>query len=650
MKNEKSTGAVIAARETADRLRKLKESVRAIGKRSLADTFTAGAALEEAAKLLRGSYSSWVKTECGLEPRTALGFRKTFLVLGHRKADLIDNDVSASVAVMIASAKPEARERALAAIGSGRRLSVKDAKMVLNVSRRPPADEHSLALASFRRFLRARTDAAFAEASRIVDLATSGDDLDDGMLVEIAVRARALEPLLSSLNHRIAGEPVTESDDLMVALVTFAETQDPTDRASAANRLAELIRPACNPPTDPTTAPDKTDVSPPSRAPAVRSLSSSFRHGLNAFEVCAGAGGAAAGLMQAGFRHVGLLERNPDACKTLRAAFGPEHVIEADLVGYEPADVEDLDLLAGGVPCQPFSQAGAGKGAADRRDLFPEAVRLVKRLRPRAVMLENVTGLFAPDHDTYRFAIQAELKRLGYESEWRKVNASHFGVPQKRVRTILVAFREREAMSRFIWPTAWVRHHTTEPYPVIAALVDQLQSRGWKMPVEMYDRMDRAANTILGGSDLKQSADLGQRKGSMPWVEMGVIRTRIADSPPEPDHVGDIALTNKMLATLQGFPGGWPFQGRKDRVFKQIANAFPAPVAMHLGCAIATALTGEFVDPTRHYLHQGRKAVRLPRDLRSRAAAPITPTPLRKHPYQPVRIPLSWLREAASET
>jgi DNA (cytosine-5)-methyltransferase 1 len=205
-------------------------------------------------------------------------------------------------------------------------------------------------------------------------------------------------------------------------------------------------------------------------------------------------------------------------------------------------------------------------------------------------------------------------------------------------------------MSRFIWPTAWVRHHTTEPYPVIAALVDQLQSRGWKMPVEMYDRMDRAANTILGGSDLKQSADLGQRKGSMPWVEMGVIRTRIADSPPEPDHVGDIALTNKMLATLQGFPGGWPFQGRKDRVFKQIANAFPAPVAMHLGCAIATALTGEFVDPTRHYLHQGRKAVRLPRDLRSRAAAPITPTPLRKHPYQPVRIPLSWLREAASET
>ncbi|MCW7546350.1 hypothetical protein N7I30_21560, partial [Aurantimonas litoralis] len=82
MKNEKRTDAVIAARETADRLRKLKESVRAIGKRGLADTFTAGEALEEAAKLLRGSYSSWVKTECGLEPRTALGFRKTFLVLG----------------------------------------------------------------------------------------------------------------------------------------------------------------------------------------------------------------------------------------------------------------------------------------------------------------------------------------------------------------------------------------------------------------------------------------------------------------------------------------------------------------------------------------------------------------------------------------
>src|SRR5215469_18661059 len=110
-------------------------------------------------------------------------------------------------------------------------------------------------------------------------------------------------------------------------------------------------------------------------------------------ELCAGAGGQALGLEKAGFEHIELIEIDSNACNTLRFNRPKWKIVEGDICKYSPKPSIGIDLLAGGVPCPPFSVAGKQLGAKDERDLFPEALRIVDECRPRAVMLENVRGL-----------------------------------------------------------------------------------------------------------------------------------------------------------------------------------------------------------------------------------------------------------------
>ena len=114
---------------------------------------------------------------------------------------------------------------------------------------------------------------------------------------------------------------------------------------------------------------------------------------LTCLEICAGAGGQSLGLEQAGFAHVAAVEIDPDACSTLRLNRPGWKVVEQDVHSLCRRAYQDVDLLAGGVPCPPFSIAGKQLGADDERDLFPQALRLVEECQPAAVMLENVRGL-----------------------------------------------------------------------------------------------------------------------------------------------------------------------------------------------------------------------------------------------------------------
>ncbi|SEL50926.1 DNA (cytosine-5)-methyltransferase 1 [Stigmatella aurantiaca] len=127
------------------------------------------------------------------------------------------------------------------------------------------------------------------------------------------------------------------------------------------------------------------------------------------------------------------------------------HVLEEDLRSFSGTSFRGVDLLAGGVPCPPFSIAGKQLGADDERDLFPEALRLVGEIRPAAVMLENVRGLAAERFADYRASVLGRLERLGYVAAWRVLNASDYGVPQHRPRFILVA-RRPSATKHFAWP------------------------------------------------------------------------------------------------------------------------------------------------------------------------------------------------------
>ena len=175
---------------------------------------------------------------------------------------------------------------------------------------------------------------------------------------------------------------------------------------------------------------------------------------LTSLEICAGAGGQALGLEQAGFTHEAVVELDAAACETLRRNRGDVwKVIEDDVANVDGRGFAGIDLFAGGVPCPPFSIAGKQLGRDDERDLFPQALRLVEEIGPRAVLLENVRGLAARRFDGYRTQVLARLHDLGYQTWWDVVQASQHGVPQLRPRFVLVALRQPWA-SWFRWPEA----------------------------------------------------------------------------------------------------------------------------------------------------------------------------------------------------
>ncbi|MBQ1363038.1 MAG: DNA (cytosine-5-)-methyltransferase, partial [Oscillospiraceae bacterium] len=164
---------------------------------------------------------------------------------------------------------------------------------------------------------------------------------------------------------------------------------------------------------------------------------------LTCVEICAGAGGQALGLAEAGFFHVALVEYEKEYCDVLKLNRPEWNVICGDVKDFDGTPYRDVDLLAGGVPCPPFSVAGKQLGKEDERDLFPEAIRLIKEIKPRAVMLENVRGFLDPQFDSYRESILSEIESTGYHKPHiALLNASDYGVSQLRPRVVIVAIRD----------------------------------------------------------------------------------------------------------------------------------------------------------------------------------------------------------------
>jgi len=304
-------------------------------------------------------------------------------------------------------------------------------------------------------------------------------------------------------------------------------------------------------------------------------------------EMCAGAGGQALGLERAGFSHCGAIEIDKDACKTLRLNRPDWHVVEGDLRTVSGKGFKGTDLLAGGVPCPPFSIAGKQLGHNDERDLFPEALRLAAEVKPTAVMLENVPGFASRKFEDYRRKLLARLTRLGYECGWQVVNASAFGVPQLRPRFILVAMRPEYA-KHFVWPSA-----TYDSPTVGETLKDLMGARKWKGVKSWAVKASGIAPTLVGGSKKHGGPDLGPTRAREQWKKLHVDGLGLADLPPAPDFPSDglPRLTVRMAARIQGFPDNWQFSGAKTTSYRQVGNAFPPPVACAVGTAIRAALT-----------------------------------------------------------
>lgn len=306
---------------------------------------------------------------------------------------------------------------------------------------------------------------------------------------------------------------------------------------------------------------------------------------LTSIELCAGAGGQAIGIEQAGFRPLAVLENDSHAAATLRTNRPTWNTLEEDIRIWSAKRFEGVDLLAAGLPCPPFSKAGKQLGHDDERNLFPAAARIIAETLPRAVMIENVRGLMDGIFEDFRTSFKTAVEELGYQAEWQILNACDFGVPQLRPRVVFVAMK-KELWPNFSWPKGNSRRST-----VGETLFGLMESRGWKGAEDWARGADEVAPTLVGGSHKHGGPDLGPTRAKSAWAKLGVNGLLIADRPPEPGFRGKPCLTVEMCALLQGFPPDWKFYGRKTAAYRQVGNAFPPPVARAVAVQIAKAIS-----------------------------------------------------------
>jgi len=308
---------------------------------------------------------------------------------------------------------------------------------------------------------------------------------------------------------------------------------------------------------------------------------------LSSIELCAGAGGQALGLERAGFEHEALVEIDTHCCNTLRHNRPKWNVIEDDVRAFkeQASRYRGVDLVAGGLPCPPFSVAGKQLGDKDERNLFPDAIEIIDAIRPRAVMIENVRGFLDAVFEDYRNELKSKLRKLGYETDWRLLNASDFGVPQLRPRVAIVAL-QKEYTDQFNWPEP----RRQNPPTVGKTLIDLMAENGWPGATKWAERADEIAPTIVGGSKKHGGPDLGPTRARKAWASLGVEGRTIANEAPAADFVGMPRLTVQMVARIQGFPDDWEITGRKTNAYRQVGNAFPPPVAQAVGAQVQQAI------------------------------------------------------------
>lgn len=210
---------------------------------------------------------------------------------------------------------------------------------------------------------------------------------------------------------------------------------------------------------------------------------------MKSVELFTGAGGLALGVTASGFKHVAVVEWDHDACNTVRANQSRNNALvsdwnlqEMDVANFDFDSIsEEIDLLGGGPPCQPFSLGGKHRGHADDRNMFPQVFRAVRSLRPKAVLIENVKGLARASFKEYleyivlqlslpeiqrkrseewfehstrlqKARVQGLRSDLMYDVQVKLLNSANYGVPQRRERVIFVGFRKDLGVN-WMYPT-----------------------------------------------------------------------------------------------------------------------------------------------------------------------------------------------------
>ena len=317
-------------------------------------------------------------------------------------------------------------------------------------------------------------------------------------------------------------------------------------------------------------------------------------------EVCAGAGGMAIGFERAGFEHVALVEYDRNAAATLRLNRPDWNVIEKDmrLVDFKVYRDQEVDLVAGGIPCQPYSSDGYGLGKEDPRDLLLESVRAVDEIRPRAFVFENVDGLLHAAHADHLANALRGYRKAGFEVEIHRMQAEDYGVAQERSRVLIIGW-QREFASAFRMPPRFPERKAN----LGDVLVDLMAANGWtgayewarqRREQEIVGRDGTVIRRGVTASTIVTRRGTPREKEALRWAAKGINIGGLPDHAPtelEASQPGFLPqMTARMRARLQDFPDSWLFSGKKQSTADQIGNAVPSTMAAAIGLAVYSAI------------------------------------------------------------
>lgn len=359
---------------------------------------------------------------------------------------------------------------------------------------------------------------------------------------------------------------------------------------------------------------------------------------LSALDLFSGAGGLSCGLeMTGGIRVIGGIEHDARAHATFRANHpharvpeGPSDIHDvrgAELL--ERAGIPRLDLLAGGPPCQGFSNAGYRDPADLRNSLVFQYIRLVAELRPRFLVMENVTGMVSFRVDAREFVLDRvcrELGALGYAlnvsegrpDTWKAaiVNAADYGVPQQRRRVLVLGSLEGDPpvlqpthapadRSEMLGLRPWVTvREALEDLP--EPIADEPQDYGPALPGNDFARLMReGAERLPDHVPTRHRPGMPERMaaqgpGEPLYESWGHAWVRLDPAKPAPTvkenhnapfvHPWQPRVTSpRECARLQSFPDRFSFEGPKSRKLVQVGNAVPPLLGLAVGRAVIRA-------------------------------------------------------------
>jgi len=331
-------------------------------------------------------------------------------------------------------------------------------------------------------------------------------------------------------------------------------------------------------------------------------------NGLTAISLFSGGGGLDLGFFRAGYNHMASYELIPICKNTLVSNLkckniycGPEEgdVTKTDWSIY----TEKVDIVHGGPPCQPFSIAGAQKGADDERNMWGEFSRAVNTIKPSVFIAENVPGILSLKFKSFvKNYIYDQLS--DYSITTFEMHSADYGVPQIRKRVFFIGFRNKSLLNKFIPPLptyTWNHLGKKDPYNAVS-LFDFIDDRSGKtMGVReclgLEDiGFDNLAPTIRSAFTGKRNTTsiLNSTAGQKFWGDMQIWpngvqsdREKASAFPAKNNH---FRLSVQDVALIQGFPECWKFSGAVYQVLGQIGNSVSPPVAYQVALSIVNAL------------------------------------------------------------